>query len=237
MMRLSAIHSGVLRYIVERGYCPGDKLPTLEQVSAELGVSVAKAREELGVARALGAVEVKPGSGIRVEPYRFAPAASLSALYAIGQDGWRFDRLRDVRNALELAFWDQAVGALTPVDVASLGNLIDAARRRLAQTPIQIPTREHRLFHLTIFSRLDNPFVTGLLEAYWDAYEAFGMDLYADLAYHRGVWEYHERMVESITAGDADSGRRLLLDHMKLLRHHEPAEAVEPDRSAHPRFE
>ena len=36
-------------------------LPTLNELSEELGVSLASLREQLEVARALGLVEVKPG--------------------------------------------------------------------------------------------------------------------------------------------------------------------------------
>jgi hypothetical protein len=38
----------------------------------------------------------------------------------------------------------------------------------------------------------------GLLEAYWDAYEAVELNTYADYAYLQEVWRYHERIVEAI---------------------------------------
>ena len=52
--------------------------------------------------------------------------------------------------------------------------LIERALEKLRGTPVQVPHEEHRKLHLMIYSRLDNPFVTGILEAYWDAYEAVG---------------------------------------------------------------
>jgi DNA-binding FadR family transcriptional regulator len=191
-------------------------------MSAKLGISIAKMREELEIARVLGVVEVKPGRGTRVVEYRFTPVATISALYAIGQDSENFEHLRQLRNALESAFWDQAVGHLGPADVAALRSLIGAAQSRLANPSIQVPAAEHRAFHLTIFSRLDNPFVTGILEAFWEAYEAFGLNLYFELDYHRKVWDYHARIVDAIEAGDVEASRRLLVEHMNLLgRRHE----------------
>ena len=76
---------------------------------------------------------------------------------------------------------------------------------------------EHRELHLSIFRRLNNPFVVGLLEAYWDAYEAVELNTYADIAYLEQVWDYHERMVEAIAAGDAAHSKQLLIEHMQLL--------------------
>ena len=83
---------------------------------------------------------------------------------------------------------------------------------------LQVPHEEHRQLHLLIFSRLENPFVTGLLEAYWDMYEAVGLNMYSgDMAYLNEVWDYHARMVECICAGDYEGGREALVAHMDLL--------------------
>ena len=73
-VRLPALRSDILRYIVEHERQPGEKLPTIQQISQELGASVAKTRESLEVARALGVVAIKPGRGTEVAEYRFTPA-------------------------------------------------------------------------------------------------------------------------------------------------------------------
>jgi DNA-binding FadR family transcriptional regulator len=216
-VRLSALHSDLLRYILENGYKPGDLLPTIQEISRAGGVSVAKTREDLEIARSLGIVEVKPGRGIRVLKYRFAPIATLSSLYAVGQDAQNFEHLRQMRNALETAFWDSAVRELTPEDFQSLYAIIASAHQKLSRQPIEVPAAEHRSFHLTLFSRLQNPFVSGVLEAFWAVYEAFGLNLYFDIDYHRQVWDYHERIVKAIQAGDMEGSRQLLSDHMNLL--------------------
>jgi len=70
-----------------------------------------------------------------------------------------------------------------------------------------------------IYSRLDNPFVQGLLEAYWEIYEAVGLNLYADYNYLERVWTYHQQMVDAICAGDFESGYRALVEHKDLLYH------------------
>jgi DNA-binding FadR family transcriptional regulator len=226
MVRRSPIKSILLTYILENGFKPGDLLPTIHELSKVLGVSVAKMREELEIARTLGIVEVKPGRGTRIVEYSFAPLVSLSALYAIGQDSQHFEQLRQVRNALEAAFWDQAVHRLMPEDIAQLKAIIASAQDRLARSPIQVPANEHRDFHLTLFSRLENPFVQGIMEAFWDAYEAFGLNLYFELDYHRSVWEYHEQIIKAIDAKDIEHSRRLLVEHMNLIQRRGQSEII-----------
>ena len=71
--------------------------------------------------------------------------------------------------------------------------------------------------HLTIYSRLDNIFVQGILEAYWYIYEAIGLNVYEDQKYLERVWVFHQQMVDSIAEGDFLSGYQALIAHMDLL--------------------
>lgn len=218
-MPYTDIDDNVLRYIIEHQVQPGERLPTITELSRELGVSVSKIREELEVARALGLVQIKPRNGTQVQEFNFAPAATLSVLYALGLNRAYFHDFSKVRNSLELTFWHEAVRQLTPEDIAYLRGLVVSACNRLNQVPVVVPFEEHRSLHLSFFKHLQNSFVQGLLQAYWAAYKAYGLALYADLAYHREVWSYHSRMVECVARGDFEAGRQALAEHMALLRY------------------
>jgi DNA-binding FadR family transcriptional regulator len=146
-------------------------------------------------------------------------------LYALAGGQAQFEAFNILRNHLESAFWREAVTRLTPTDHARLQTLVKQAWAKLNAPAIQIPHTEHRDLHLTIFGRLDNPFVRGLLEAYWEAYEAAGLDVYSDYRYLREVWTYHDQIVCAIGAGEVDKGYRLLIEHTSLLRHRETPEA------------
>jgi DNA-binding FadR family transcriptional regulator len=215
------LDSDLLNYIVAKGSRPGARLPSLDELSKELKLSTGKLREQLEVAQALGLVEVRPNRGITVADYSFLSAIRLSLLYVLAIDPDQFQALGQLRNGIEAAFWQQAAALLTPADHAELRALVAAAWAKLNGRPIQIPQAEHRLLHLTIYKHLDNLFVKGLLEAYWEAYEAVGLSVFSDLQYLREVWTYHERIVEAIIAGDLEEGHRLLLQHTTLLRHRE----------------
>ncbi|MCS6909814.1 MAG: FCD domain-containing protein [Anaerolineales bacterium] len=212
----------LLRYFAKHQNLRENKLPSTEELGQELGVSVGKLREQLEVARALGLVEVRPKIGIRLLNYSFAPAVRTSLMYALASRSAEFEQFSALRNHLEAAFWHEAVARLTPDDHAHLRALIERARAKLNGRPIQIPHAEHRDLHLTIFKRLENPFVLGLLEAYWDAYEAIGLSRYSDYGYLQEVWDYHARIVEAIVAGDVELGHRLLVEHTNLLSHRWP---------------
>lgn len=211
--------SDILSYIISNRLQPGDKLPTISELSAELGVSMSKVREELAIARTLGLVQIKPRTGTQVQPFAFGPAATLSVLYALGMDRGYFHDFSRLRQQVELSFWHEAVRQLTSEDLAQLRQLVTCAREKLNHVPIEVPFEEHRCLHLTFFKHLDNPFVQGILAAFWDAYQAFGLALYADLSYHHQVWDYHERMVDCVARGDIEGGHTALREHMELLRY------------------
>ncbi|MFM8320469.1 MAG: FadR/GntR family transcriptional regulator [Chloroflexota bacterium] len=188
-------------------------------MSKELGVSVALLREQLEVAKAIGLVEVRPRTGIRRLPYTFLPAVRQSLSYAVNIDPALFTAYSDLRNHVEAAYWNEAAGSLLPEDHQRLLQLMERAWEKLNNRNVQIPHEEHRQLHLLIFSRLDNPFVQGLLEAYWEAYEAVGLNMYADLGYLRQVWRYHQEMVDAICGGDLERGYQALTEHKDLLFH------------------
>jgi DNA-binding FadR family transcriptional regulator len=178
----------------------------------------------LEVARALGLVEVKPRVGIRRLPYTFLPAVRQSLGYAIALDEKNFRLFADLRKHTETAYWHEAVILLTEEDLSKLQAIISRAWTKLKGNPIQIPHDEHKQLHLQIYKRINNPFVTGILEAYWEAYEAIGLNVFTDYKYLTDVWHYHEKMVLAIQSKEFDKGYKALMDHTdmlsELLEHH-----------------
>jgi DNA-binding FadR family transcriptional regulator len=209
--------SAFMSYLAQEMAKGNESLPSLNDLSELLGVSVSTLREELQVARALGMVEVRPRTGIKCLPYDFKPAVTTSLAYAVSVDRQMFRQFSDLRNHIEASYWYQAVSSLTPDDVVELQEIVRTAIQKLNAEPIQIPHLEHRFLHLVIYRRLDNPFVHGILESYWDIYEAVGLSIYEDRKYLDRVWTYHQQMVDAIAHHDFLSGYQALIAHMDLL--------------------
>lgn len=198
-----------------------ERIPPLTVLSKELGVSVASLREQLEVARALGWVEVKPRTGIRRLPFSFRPAVEQGLAYAIAVDSNYFKMFADFRKHVEAAYWYEAVSLLNADDLQNLHALMLRAFDKLQRSPVQIPHLEHRELHLSIYGKLNNPFVVGILEAYWNLYESVGLDVYTELHYLQQVWAYHQKMVDSICDGNFDAGFQALTEHMDLINQRE----------------
>jgi len=216
---LKQMESDLLKYIIAQNLKPGERIPSLSDLSTELSISVSKLREQLEVARILGVVEVRPRTGIRFQGFDFMPALRLSLFFSLAHDRGMFDLYSNLRIHVEIAYWHQATALLLPEDKHTLRELVNSAWDKLRGERITIPHPEHRRFHMGIFSRLDNPFVIGILETYWEAYEAVELNRYADYTYLERVWSYHERIVDEIEAGDYDTSLEAFIEHTQLLRH------------------
>ncbi len=208
--------SGFLKYLASRED-DAEGIPALDILSQELDINRAALREQVAVARALGLVSVKPRTGTRQLPYTFTPAIEQSLGYAILKDRTSFEKYSELRTHVESAYFHQAVKKLTPDDIQELRNLLESAWRKLRGTPAKIPHEEHRKLHLLMYKRLDNIFVTGILEAYWEAYEAVDLNIFTDYTYLTEVWEYHTKIIESIARGEYDTAHQLLLEHTELI--------------------
>ena len=209
--------SDFTRYLVEMNASSDDRVPALTELSKQLNISVTSLREQMEAARELGLVEARPRTGIRRKAYSFLPAVRQSLAYSLAIKPSTFEAYLDLRIHIEESYWYEAAELLTADDHAYLQSLIERAEMKLNNHPPQIPHDEHRELHLSIYRKMNNPFVMGLLEAYWDMYEAVGLDVYNQFEYLKKVWQYHKRIVAALKAGNYQAGYKLLREHKLLL--------------------
>ncbi len=208
--------SEFLKYLASRED-NAEGIPALDILSQELDINRAALREQVAVARALGLVSVKPRTGTRQLPYTFTPAIEQSLGYAILSSRVYFEKYSDLRTHVESAYFHQAVKNLTSEDIQALKDLVESAWEKLRGDPAKIPHEEHRKLHLLMYKRIDNIFVTGILEAYWEAYEAIDLNIFTDYTYLTQVWEFHTKIIESIARGEYDAAHQLLMEHTELI--------------------
>jgi len=211
--------SDFLYYLSQRTGSESERIPSLIELSQQLGLSVATLREQLEVARTLGLLQIKPRTGIQKVPYSFTRTLTTSINYALAENPTNFTQIADLRRHLESAYWMEAASKLTPDDIDNLYAIIDTANRKLKLRPPQIPHSEHKKYHLMMYQKLANPFVLGMLEAYWQAYEAMGYDVYADMAYLEKVWSYHQKTVDQIAKGELNAGYQSFFAHLEMINH------------------
>lgn len=217
-MRLTKLDSSFLKYLIDSDVAAGQRLPALNDISREMGISVGKLREQMEIARGMGLVSARPRLGVQREPFDFSQILVDGVLFGLASGEANFEQFSQLRQVVEAGFWDAAVLLLTPADKQHLLDLVAKAWDKLLGEPIHIPNSEHRDLHLTIFNRLDNPFIQGILSTYWDLYEASEWTRFVRYAYWIEVWTYHEKIVNALCNNDFELGRQLLVEHFSLLK-------------------
>ncbi|RJQ44780.1 MAG: FadR family transcriptional regulator [Anaerolineaceae bacterium] len=207
----------LLQFIILRIKEGRDDLPPIQELSEQLEMSVPTLREQIEALKMLGLLDARPRHGLHIRPIDISTGLRQIAIIAASIDMKYFYQFSDFRDRLEQAWFVTAAEKLVQDDIDQLEQYVINANAKLHGNPIQIPHREHKELHLSIYQRLDNLFVMGILNTYWTLYEAVGMNLYTDLNYQNKVWEYHSNIVEEIKRKDYQKGLLLLNEHMKLL--------------------
>lgn len=209
--------SKLLQFITQRIKEGRDDLPPIQELSEQLEMSVPTLREQIEALKMLGLLDARPRHGLHIREIDISTGLRQATIIAASIDMKYFYQFSDLRDRIEQAWFISATEKLEQADVDRLEQYVINANAKLHGNPIQIPHREHKELHLSIYKKLDNLFVTGILNTYWTLYEAVGLNLYTDLNYQNKVWEYHNNIVEAIKRKDYQKGLLLLNEHMKLL--------------------
>lgn len=209
--------SPVLKYIADA--TRQDKpVPSISELSAQLGISKASVREQLEVPKQLGFVEVRTRTGIQKQDFSLTRPLTLSMTYGLRVNPELFQEYASLRRKLEIAYWYEACALLEKSHIQELQNLEESANWKINQRPVVIPTTEHRRFHLTIYQPLNNRVLNSVLETYWDLYEASQINYYRDHEYLESVWSYHRQMLDSIESRAYEKGYEALVTHFDLMK-------------------
>lgn len=217
MATVNTTLSPFMKYLASLPADSSSRLPPLTQLSQQLNISVASLREQMEVARAMGLIEVHPRTGIHKVKFSFSHTVVMSLVYCNESGEDAFQQISDLRKHIEAAYWQEAASQLSPIHIDQLNQLVDKAFQKLHSRPPQIPVEEHKSFHLVMYQKIANPYVQGILEAYWTMYELTGMAVYADLQYLEQVWHFHRRMVDALSRSEFDAGYRVFKDHIDLM--------------------
>ncbi len=209
--------SSILKYIADATR-KGEPIPSIADLSTELGISTASVREQLEVPKQLGFVEVRTKTGIQKQEFCLTQPLTLSMSYGLRVDPDLFSEYASLRQHLEIAYWYEACALLEKNDIQELQTLVERAAWKMNQRPIVIPSSEHRLFHLTIYRPLNIRVLNSVLETYWDLYEASPIQFYRNYEYLESVWSYHRQILDALANRAYEKGFEALVTHFELMK-------------------
>src|SRR3954451_18272111 len=221
------IVAGVRDALFGKKLKPGDFLGTEKELAARHGTSRIVARDAMRTLEALGIVEIRmgKGGGARIahgNPRLFAEALAVQ----LDLTGVSAAEIMDAQRAIETLAAELAAEHATPADHARLRLLLAEAEAIIDDAPAY--TRSCRDFHLAVAEASHNRvLVTQLISLQHVSWPSENRTLTPQVA--RRVLDVHRELATLIEMRDAAGARRLMDDHVKMIRARRVAEHHEPD--------
>jgi GntR family transcriptional repressor for pyruvate dehydrogenase complex len=202
--------------LLEKRLAPGDFLGTEKDNAERAGVSRIVARDALRSLQAMGVVEIKVGAGggARIaegNPRLFAEALAVQLSLA----GVTVREMMDAQRAVDAMAAELAAENATPEDLQKLRVLVAEHERTIEDSAAY--TRSCMRFHVAVAEASHNRvLVAQLLSLQHVSWPAVNRTLTMPVARH--ILEVHRELADVIEARDAAAARRLMDDHVKMIR-------------------
>jgi GntR family transcriptional repressor for pyruvate dehydrogenase complex len=208
--------------LYEKRLGPGDFVGTEKDLAARYGVSRIVARDALRTLNALGIVEIRmgKGGGARIAPGNprlFAEALAVQLDLA----GVTAAEVMDAQRAIETLAAELAAENATLADIARLKRILSEHEATIDDN--EAYTRSTHEFHLAVAEASQNRvLVVQFLSLHHVSWPSRNKTLTPKVARH--VLDIHRQLATLIEARDAAGARRLMDDHVKMIRSRRVAE-------------
>jgi GntR family transcriptional repressor for pyruvate dehydrogenase complex len=229
----SKIVAEVRDALFEKRLKPGDFLGSEKEIAARSGASRIVARDALRTLEAMGIVEIRPGAGggariTRGNPQLFAEALAVQLELA----DISASEILDAQRAVECLAAELAAEHATPADLATLRGLLADAESKLDD--VDAYTRSCLQFHLAVAEASHNRvLVFQLASLQHVSWPARNRTLTRSVARH--VLAVHRELADLIESRDAGAARRLMDEHVRMIRARRVAERGERRSARKPR--
>ncbi|SMX27913.1 HTH-type transcriptional regulator LutR [Pelagimonas phthalicica] len=201
--------------IVSGDLKPGDIIPSERKLMEKFGVGRPAVREALQMLANKGVITISHGERTRVNEFSANIALDQVddiAKLLLSAEPSNLEHLKQVRKILEAGLVRVAAANCTEDDIRTLRDLVDVQRRQTKNQKGFIETDIS--FHTAIANATRNP----LLQAVTHAMLTWLFEYYKPLLHWSGrentTLMEHEKLVDFLEAGDADSAAALMREHL-----------------------
>ncbi|MEL0539418.1 FadR/GntR family transcriptional regulator [Staphylococcus debuckii] len=207
----------ILEQIKSGEYAVGDKLPSIQALSKEYGVSVASVREAFNALRTIGVIEIKQGYGTFVtkqEPVFFnLEETSLTHR--------QVEELLELRAIVELATVKKAAAHSTAEDLAEMEAALKMMER--AVTDGTSGEAADLKFHLAIAKAAQNSMLFDLMNNISDVIqetmkETRKVYLFNKQKTLKRLYDEHLKIYHALTSEDAEAAEAYMSAHLEEVQ-------------------
>jgi len=196
-------------------FAPGERLPSVQQLSRDLGVSPTPLREALIQLETLGVVRIRHGDGVFVaEGVVDSLMRPLSSLLAVDRPG--LTDLVEVRKVIETACARLAAEKATEEQISHLERIVEAMAE--VRNDLDAYLAQDLNLHLGIAQASGNRIFPQMLELVREVFHSeLRSTVYTAGAIEKG-FGYHRAVVHAIRMRDPDGAGEAMKEHLEDVR-------------------
>jgi GntR family transcriptional repressor for pyruvate dehydrogenase complex len=209
------LHSRILPFIRQRGYLPGERIPSERELAIRFSVSRPVIREELSVLESMRVIERRPHSGIflrEIDREGSLDALVLEADLGIPMTPADVQSLNEFRRIIEIQAAEIACLRRTAKDIERIDEILRQTSDRIkAQQTVSDKDAE---FHLAVCAATQNQILTRAANSFWLASKSRRDRYFADPRNARRSLNHHRQLLEAIVAQDTAAARDIMQKHL-----------------------
>lgn len=214
-MEASLVLSRILPFIRERGYQPGERLPSERELAERFQVSRGILREALATLEAMRVLERRPQSGIYL--LDVAAQASVDMVVLESELGMpttmaEVHDLNEFRSMLEVQAISMACVRHTEADLERLDLILTTSRARHAAG--QSLSDQDAQFHMALCAASGNKLIQRAANSFWLASRARREQYFADPGNGKRSITQHTALRNAVASGDKDKALDVLNSHI-----------------------
>ena len=220
LSRPQRVAEAIKQWVMDEGWQPGQRLPSEAELIARFGMAKGTIREAIRLLEAQGLVTSRtgPGGGVFVHRVSEARAIALLGNYFYFAD-LSIDDIYQLRSLLEPELAASLAGRLSEAQLARLEAAIAASAPPAVDAGDEAARHAASLgFHAELAAMAGNPLlgfvIRFLAEMLGDVTVARGLHSATDPALWQTGLAYQTQLVAALRAGEADTARRVLQEHM-----------------------
>lgn len=204
---------GIRQLISERGFGPGDVLPSQRDLAVQLGVSRASLREALSSLSALGVISVQPGKGVFVQTAQ-APVNGVGLSWPFAAQASPAD-IFQLRYALEGFAAGLAAVTLTADELDALQDNVEAMRAELRAADFEAAARLDFEFHQKILLASGNQAMSSILSTSAEIFLESQKLPFIRPERAMETWQEHRKILRGLARHASGPAQKAMQEHVR----------------------
>lgn len=205
------VYDELRRYIIKENLKPGDKLPTENALSEQLGVSRNVLREALKTLDIIGVVTSRPGIGMIVNSFNSDILSNCLFLNLVGDGHEIVEQSQEVRQVLEVGFAKRCFDSITDEQIATLEKIVSEMENHKEQEMYDLDIQ----FHETLYQNVKNDVLLAFVKSAWNYEREFRHLWVADAELTR---EKHKKIVAALKKHDFNAYNKAMQFHFTRFK-------------------